>query len=192
MSVRKTFFAVAEARPGPALETCRTVEEAAAALMRIPVAMAQNVTVLDRTGGFATVFVGADRAPAARVQAVCTNHQEDAAAWPEHAARSRTLERHRCLGDRLADGAMTLDALTAGMLEPPLYEVDAASGYATVYSAVYRPAEGAVDYVWPGRRWPQSFERFEPGSYTHRYAIPAGRPADQSPEARSNSAIASA
>ncbi len=47
------------------LETCRTIEEAAAALMRIPVATAQNVTVPDRTDGFAA-GPPADQSPEAR------------------------------------------------------------------------------------------------------------------------------
>ena len=42
--------------------------------------------------------------------------------------------------------------------------------FVTLYSAVYRPAEGVVDYFWPGHRWRQGFADFRPGRYTHRYA----------------------
>lgn len=67
------------------LETCRTVAEGVAALTRLPVSMAQNVTLLDRAGESATVYLGYDRAPAVvRAEAV-TNHQESIA-WPEAAA----------------------------------------------------------------------------------------------------------
>ena len=45
------------------LETCRRVEQAIAALSRIPVAMAHNVTLLDRSGAHATLFLGPGRAP---------------------------------------------------------------------------------------------------------------------------------
>jgi len=73
---------------------------------------------------------------------------------------------------------MTLPRLAASLLEPPLYTVIEAYDFATVYSAVYRPSEGAVDYVWPGRTWPQSFHRFTEGSYTHHYTpAPAPLPA---------------
>ena len=158
---------VAEARN--ALARCRTAKDAVATLIRIPVHMAQNVTVLDRRGDFATVFVGADREPAVCDQAVCTNHQE-AGVWPEAAAGNRTLERCGSLNERLADPSMTLDRLVEGMLRPPLYAFDPGRGFATVDSALYRPAQGIGDYFWPGRRWRQSFDRFEPGSYTHEYA----------------------
>ena len=159
------------------LETCRTVGEAVATIARIPVSMAQNVLVLDGSGRLATVFVGADRDAAVSAEAVCTNHQETVV-WPEFAVASRTLERHACLAARLGDPAMTLDALVAGMLAPPLYALDGTRGFATVYTAVYRPAEGMVDYVWPGRRWRQSFDHFDAGTYTHRYvALNAHAPA---------------
>jgi predicted choloylglycine hydrolase len=46
------------------LESCRRVDEAVAALVRIPIAMAHNVTVLDASGEYATVFLRPDRAPA--------------------------------------------------------------------------------------------------------------------------------
>ena len=150
------------------LETCRTTREAVAKLLAIPVPMAQNVTVIDRGGDVATVFTGADRAPAATSRILCTNHQESVA-WPEMAAASRTLEREAHLAHLVETRGMTLPRLAASLLEPPLYKVIEAHGFATVYSAVYRPGEGAVDYVWPGRTWPQSFDHFTEGSYTHRY-----------------------
>lgn len=150
------------------LETCRTTAEAVAKLLAIPVPMAQNVTVLDRSGDVATVFTGSDRAPATTSRLLCTNHQEQVA-WPEMAAASRSLEREAHLGQLIETPGMTLPRLSAGLLEPPLYRVIEAQGFATVYSAVYRPAAGSVDYVWPGRSWPQSFAGFGEGSYTHGY-----------------------
>jgi hypothetical protein len=39
----------------------------------------------------------------------------------------------------------------------------------TAYTAIYRPAQRAVDYVWPGKRWCQSFDAFLPGEYKHDY-----------------------
>lgn len=150
------------------LETCTSVKEATETIARIPPSMSQNVTVLDRTGAFAAVFIGADRAPAILTQPVCTNHQETVV-WPERGERSRTVERAAALRARLDDPATTLDALVDGMLRPPLYVFDERQGFATVYSAVYRPAEGAVEYFWPGHRWRQGFDRFTTGRYTHEY-----------------------
>ena len=55
----------------------------------------------------------------------------------------------------------------ARFFEPPLYSRRA--GFTTAYTAVYRPAEGRVDYLWPGKMWGHSFDRFAAGEYTHDY-----------------------
>lgn len=72
------------------LETCRTVDEAVAALSRIPVALSQNVTLLDATGTHATVYLGPDRSPGISKDRLCTNHQSRSPGpnTPPTAARS--------------------------------------------------------------------------------------------------------
>jgi predicted choloylglycine hydrolase len=148
------------------LETCRRVDEAVTALCRIPIATSQNVTLLDRSGAYATLFLGPDRTPAVTRDRTCANHQ--AGITPsEAAAESRTIERQQVMAQALDDPAMTLPALTARFFEPPLYSRRA--GFATVYTAVYRPAEGSVDYLWPGKRWRHRIGGFEAGEYTHDY-----------------------
>lgn len=148
------------------LETCTTVDAAVAALTRIPIALSQNVVLLDRTGAHATLFLGPDRAPVVSRDRICTNHQEMPAA-PVPAALAHSVRRQRHLQAALDDPAMGLADLTALFLEPPLYSRRAVS--TTAHTAVYRPAEGQVDYLWPGRTWRQSFERFETGDYIHDF-----------------------
>ena len=148
------------------LETCRRVDEAIAALIRIPIAQSHNVTLLDRSGAYATLFLGPNSAPAVTTEPLCTNHQEKVV-WPEHAAMSGTVERHEALARRHSAPGQTLDRLIESLLEPPLYS--RWIGSPTVYTAVYRPAEGRVDYLWPGKSWCQRIDRFEPGEYTHDY-----------------------
>jgi predicted choloylglycine hydrolase len=148
------------------LETCRRVDEAVAALCRIPIAQAHNVTVLDRSGACATLFLGPDRAPAVTADRVCTNHQEQVV-WPEHGTMSRTVERHAALARQLAAPGQTLDRLVESFLAPPLYSRWIKSP--TVYTAVYRAAEERVDYLWPGTNRGQQIDRFEAGEYTHDY-----------------------
>jgi predicted choloylglycine hydrolase len=148
------------------LETCHTVDDAVAALTRIPIAQSQNVTVLDRSGAYATLFLGPDRAPAVTALRLCTNHQERVV-WPDHAVSSWTIERHHALAQRLDKPDMTLDRLVESFLAPPLYS--RWIGSPTVYTAIYRPSEGRVDYLWPGQRWCQHIDRFEPREYTHDY-----------------------
>jgi predicted choloylglycine hydrolase len=142
------------------LETCRRVDEAVAVLSRVPVALSQNVTLLDRTGAYATLFLGPDRSPAVTTLPACTNHQETAASQDSVLRQDKLLER-------LDAPSMTLPALVAGFLEPPLYS--RRSGFTTAYTAVYRPAAGRVDYLWPGKLWRQSFDAFRAGDYTHDY-----------------------
>jgi hypothetical protein len=60
--------------------------------------------------------------------------------------------------------------LIARFLEPPLYSLRA--GFTTAYTAVYRPAEGRVDHLWPGKSWCQRFAWFVPAEYTHDYGEP--------------------
>jgi hypothetical protein len=43
-----------------------------------------------------------------------------------------------------------------------------------VYSAVYRPGELRVDYLWPGKCWTQRIGQFESGEYTHDYGDLSG------------------
>jgi predicted choloylglycine hydrolase len=96
----------------------------------------------------------------------CTNHQETAA-QPEWAAETRSVERQRVLLDALDDPATTLPDLITRFFEPPLFGRRA--GFPTVYTAVYRPAEGRVDYMWPGECRRQIIGRFAPGDHTHDY-----------------------
>ena len=147
------------------LETRRSVAEAAAALCRLPVAQSQNVTLLDAAGNYALVYLGPDRAPAVSDGLVTTNHQERVT-WAEMAAASATVERHAALSDALA-AAADIDALAATLLAPPLYVTG--PGTFTAYSAIYRPAQGTVDYLWPGKSWRQSLGAFTPGRYEHVY-----------------------
>lgn len=148
------------------LETCSGVDQAIAALGRIPIALSQNITLLDRTGEFATVFLGPDREPAVSRIRACANHQETPPK-PHSVASNHSVERQQCMLAALEDRAMTLERLISKFFEPPLYSRRA--GFTTVYTAVYLPTEGRVDYLWPGKRWSQSFDRFVPAEYTHDY-----------------------
>ncbi|MDQ0474200.1 C45 family autoproteolytic acyltransferase/hydolase [Labrys wisconsinensis] len=148
------------------LETCSRVAEAVEMLKTIPVAQSQNVVLLDRTGGHAILFLGPDRVPAVSEALACTNHQEEAL------ARSGSVVRQQALLDGLAAPGASLADLVRRFLEPPVHVRQ--GGAATVYSAVYRPAAGRVDYIWPGKIWGQSFARFEEGAYRHDYGEAQG------------------
>jgi predicted choloylglycine hydrolase len=149
-----------------ALGTCRNVNDAITTLSRIPIAQSHNVTLLDRTGTFATLFLGPDRAPTVSTKPCCTNHQEQVV-WPAHAALSQTVERYEILARYLAEPGMTLDRLIEHYFSPPLYS--RRSAFPTVYTAVYRPSEERVDYLWPGKTVCQRIGSFRPVEYEHDY-----------------------
>jgi predicted choloylglycine hydrolase len=86
-------------------------------------------------------------------------------------------------GRRSGDGGGTARTPVWGLLDgvnqtglaclrPPLYATRFHEGFGTLYTAEYRPAEGAVRYHWPGRTWAQSLDTFEPG----RIQIQLGTP----------------
>lgn len=151
-----------------ALETAATTREAVAILTRVPVYMAYNVSVVDETGDYATVYIAPDREPAVKRQAVSTNHQQHVE-WAEHAEVSQTLKRQRLLEKRLDDPAETLATLIDRFLEPPLYRRTWSERWGTLYTAAYEPAARAVTYRWPGHAWPQSIDGFAEGEHTAHY-----------------------
>ena len=152
------------------LETCATTAQAVSALERLPVQGAYNLTLLDRGGAAATAYLAADRRPRFARTRAATNHQR-AVEWPEHARATRTLERERRILALLADRDVGEADAIAAFLEPPLRATDYADGFGTLYTAVHRPAEGAVEYRWPGAAWRQSFGAFEEG--TRAIALPS-------------------
>jgi predicted choloylglycine hydrolase len=121
------------------LETCNRVSDAVAALCRIPVALSQNVTVLDRTG-YATVYL----TPIAILRVADAD-------VPTIRSRSTPTLSRRLFGARSSVGTqrcalstadLSLADLAQTFLTAPLYSRDAQSP--TVYSAIYRPAESKV------------------------------------------------
>ena len=151
------------------LETCATTEEARAALTRLPYALAHNVTVVDRAGEVLTAYVAPDREPIFRAFPVATNHQ-GIVEWPEQAGATRTIEREARIVELLEDPSMTDERFADGFLLPPLYSTAYSSGFGTLYTAIYRPAEGAATYRWPDFAWTRSFDRFEEGEHTESLA----------------------
>jgi predicted choloylglycine hydrolase len=150
------------------LETCDTVDEARAALARIPVHAPQNLTLLDRSGAYLTAYVGPGRTPEFHELAATTNHQGKVE-WPEYAQAIRTVERERCVLELLDDPDMTRERFVESFLESPLHNTGYAQGFGTVYTAAYFPAEGRVEYRWPRVVWEQSFDRFEQSSRVQEF-----------------------
>ncbi len=93
------------------LEVCEDVGQACRVLARIPVHAVQNVTLVDRSGDFATVRLSPDRGPEVLTVPIATNHQRRGD-WPAYAAAVQTYERERRLLELLqhtGDDARTVD-----------------------------------------------------------------------------------
>lgn len=143
------------------LETCDTVDQAVAVLRRLPISTAQNITLVD-TDRALTVQVGPDMRATPASEVCAANHQS--APVPEEQERfSRTQQRLAAI----REAATSPDAVLAALLRPPLHQLRYDDGLGTLYTAVYRPAEGRVAYHWPGEQpWEQSFAAFTPGTRT--------------------------
>jgi predicted choloylglycine hydrolase len=147
------------------LEICETTAQAIAVLERLPVQASYNLTIVDRGGAAVTAFVAPDRPVAVRDAVVATNHQHTVE-WFEHAQATASVEREARMLELLGDPATDEAAFVAAFLEPPLHSLEYAAGFGTLYTAAYRPAGGAVDYLWPGARWRQSLDAFAEGRFS--------------------------
>ena len=152
------------------LETCETTKQAVEALRRIPCHMSYNVTVLDRNRRYSTVYLAPDRQAVVTKASVATNHQERVE-WSSHARFTATVERERFLLRRLTLHKEPQEEFIHAFLQPPLYSVAYEEGFGTLFTAVYRPRLGEMEYRWPNSVWAFSIPEFEEGS--RRVATPS-------------------
>jgi predicted choloylglycine hydrolase len=149
------------------LEVAETLADVKAALSGLPVSMAYNLTVLDRNGDVATVFVAPGAEPELLDLPVATNHRGLSPDWPEHAGAFRSVERQRVLLEAVEAGPDAQE-FVAGFLRPPLYNTAYDKGFGTMYTAAYQPHAGVVDYLWPESTWRR---RFDSPSGTHTVTL---------------------
>ena len=168
LAVSLTYGGRPEFRPGLSillvvrylLETCDTVAEAGEKVRRLPFATVQNLTLVDRTSSM-SVFVGPDREAAVAPEVCVANHQ-DRPVPAELEEGSGTGARQRAIAAATLDGSV--DTVVDALLRPPAY-APFTGGYGTLYTAVYRPAEGRVTYLWPDERVEQSLTEFTSGEW---------------------------
>jgi predicted choloylglycine hydrolase len=142
------------------LEICTDVADAVEVLRAVPCHMAYNVTVVDHEGNHATVMLSPDRPPIVTDARATTNHQIGNE-WPKYARHTRTLEREKHLQRALAAPYLDRAGFERLFLTAPLHSQRYGEGFGTVYTAVYRPAEGTMRLAWPGlASMDQSFSGF--------------------------------
>ncbi len=151
------------------LELCETAAEAQTILARLPYHLAHNLTIVDRSGELVTAYLSPDREPIFSRSPAATNHQ-GFVEWPEQARATRTLEREQRILELLHTPGATADGFADAFLSDALYSQAYDRGFGTLYTAVYRPAEGRAEYRWPGFEWPQSFTAFSEGAHDETLA----------------------
>jgi predicted choloylglycine hydrolase len=153
------------------LETCSTVAEAQAVLARLPYSLSHNLTLVDRAGEVLTAYLAPDREPIFRAFPVATNHQ-GIVEWPEQAKATRTIERERAIVELLEDEAVDAGSFAEAFLRAPLFSTSYAHGFGTLYTCVYRPADGVAEIRWPAHRMALAFAGFDDQEHTEVLAEP--------------------
>jgi predicted choloylglycine hydrolase len=141
------------------LETCKDVPQAVSTLLRLPSHMSYNVTVLDKTGKYKTVYLTPDKGPFVDSEKVATNHQQDIE-WLAYEEFTATRERKVFLDKLVNSGDYSRDQLRQTFLEKPLYNKDISKNFVTLYSMQYDLTNLSATVFWPGKELTQSFERF--------------------------------
>ncbi len=138
------------------LEVATSTAEACAVLRRVPVSMTYNLTLIDAAGVAKTVFVGPDEPPEVIDAVAVTNHRGDVPEFPEQANALHSVERLQRLD--CLEGHPDPAAVVAAFLAKPLYSTGFSRAFGTLYTALYRPRLGYVDYCWPGHGWRRTFD----------------------------------
>jgi len=139
------------------LEVATTVDEAKQALDGLPISMAYNLTITDASGQTVTAYVAPGQQPEYTDAMVATNHRGTTPEYPDHARSLRSVERQDHLVSMLDEGPDRED-LVAEFLRDPLYSTGYSRGFGTVYTAIYRPDEGTVEYRWPETSFTRTFD----------------------------------
>lgn len=139
------------------LEVADTTAQARAVLERVPVNMAYNLTIMDARGETTTAFVSPHAAPEFFNVSAATNHRGNHPTDPIHARTFRSVERRNHL-DGIATGGRSAEEIAAEFLSPALRSTNFSGAFGTVYTALYRPTLGAVEYHWPDQIWRRTFD----------------------------------
>jgi predicted choloylglycine hydrolase len=142
------------------LETCPDVDSAIAALSRIPVAQAYNISLVDTSGRHATVYVAPGELAEVSDLRAATNHRLTVVENPHISDPLNSRERQDALLDVLGEFETEDDEgdLVDAFTRQPLRTGDYDRGFGTLYTAAYRPADGTVTYRWPGHTWTRHFD----------------------------------
>ncbi len=142
------------------LETCATTAETVKKLEYIPTHMSYNVTVIDASGHYATLYLAPDKTPVILQSPIATNQQE-VIDWPYYAAITATQERKELLEHLHEMPNENEKSVTKKFLQPPLYNYNYQKNFGTLYTAKYNVAEKKVSIYWPeDKKISQTFDNY--------------------------------
>jgi predicted choloylglycine hydrolase len=128
--------------------------------------MAYNVTLVDKTKEYATIYLSPDRDPVIVDSAVATNHQVEVE-WTDYASLTGTLERKRHLEDLVQSPHETEASMLRHFLHPPLYNTNFEKSFGTLYTILYQIDQGVVHIRWPELELKKTF-----ASFTEELVVP--------------------
>jgi len=143
-----------------ALEFCSTTNEAVDVLKRIPSHMAYNITLIDKKGISATVFVTPGVEARVYDYPIGTNHQE-VVDWEDYAVLTETRERNTFLERCLMNPTDNKESLIKKFLSKPLYSQKFEKSFATLYTTVYSATKLETEIIWPDKKLIQTFDDFK-------------------------------
>ena len=147
------------------LETCDTVDEALAALKRVPSHMAYNLVLADTSGQTASVELAPGGGVTVMPIAVATNHQGGKTA-ADRPAFTRTYQRRT----HLEQLRIKPRKLNRQFLKSPLLQDRYAQGFGTLFTAEYDPKALTLGLTLRGERWDQAIHDFTEGQRVVDYA----------------------
>lgn len=145
------------------LETASNVEEAVEKLKRIPSHMAYNVTLADRKGHSATVYLHPEKPAVVTNESLATNHQQEIE-WPKYAAATATVERKEAMQKMKGNLFENEKYITGKFQEPPLFAYQYDKNFGTLYTVNYQITKEQLQLHWPlNETIVQSFTAFSEG-----------------------------
>lgn len=156
------------------LELAASTADAMEILFRVPVSMAYNVALLDRSGHGAIVAVSPDR-PTYVTPGLTAANRQGWTEWPAHAAMCATVEREDALLAGMLDPLGTAGDMLGQFLRAPVWRDPATTPWGTVYTAAYDCDHGTLDLLWPDDAWRLSVHDVVAGVRPRRMplAVPA-------------------
>ncbi|MFT4021596.1 MAG: C45 family autoproteolytic acyltransferase/hydrolase [Acinetobacter sp.] len=145
------------------LEVATNTATAIEILKRIPVHMTYNISLLDQSGEWATVFLKPNASAEVLRQQVVANHQH-AILWPAHARATKTIERATTL-ESVVKKSYQSQSVEKALLRPPLFQTAYHKGYGTLYTARYNPYALTAELLWPNQRWLQHCQDVKEASF---------------------------